>query len=158
MQAVTNHPTLQQGSQGLKVKELQELLNRRVSFNYKVDIDGIFGSKTKEAVKVFQYSKLLRRDGIVGPKTWKALLANDSIADVPVPYLRRNSQGEDVMIVQDILKAVSLYKGSIDGDFGALTEAAVKTFQGQRELPMDGIVGLQTWQAMSGVAAFMAFD
>ena len=35
--------------------------------------DGIFGSRTRSAVQAFQKSAELRQDGIVGPKTWRAL-------------------------------------------------------------------------------------
>lgn len=35
--------------------------------------DSIFGTKTKEAVVVFQKAKGLSVDGIVGPKTWEKL-------------------------------------------------------------------------------------
>jgi peptidoglycan hydrolase-like protein with peptidoglycan-binding domain len=41
---------------------------------FPIDADGFFGPKTKEAVKVFQLQQHLQRDGVVGPKTWTALL------------------------------------------------------------------------------------
>jgi peptidoglycan hydrolase-like protein with peptidoglycan-binding domain len=149
------NPTLQIGSQGLKVKELQELLNRRVSRDYFVIVDGIFGSKTERAVKVFQYSVLLKSDGIVGLKTWKALSTN-SLVDMP--SLRRGSSGETVKIVQQVLKDGNFYTGLIDGDFGSKTEAAVKVFQKDRGVMADGIIGNSTWQALRGLATYLAFD
>lgn len=39
-----------------------------------IDVDGIFGKNTKNAVAAFQSASKLDADGIVGPKTWKALL------------------------------------------------------------------------------------
>lgn len=36
-------------------------------------LDGIFGSKTEEAVRNFQNSRGLKVDGIVGCNTWRAL-------------------------------------------------------------------------------------
>jgi peptidoglycan hydrolase-like protein with peptidoglycan-binding domain len=36
--------------------------------------DGVFGPRTKAAVKVFQLQQHLDQDGVVGPKTWTALL------------------------------------------------------------------------------------
>ena len=36
----------------------------------------------------------------------------------------------------------------VDGDFGAMTEAAVIEFQGQHGLDQDGVVGPMTWQAL----------
>lgn len=38
-------------------------------------IDGVFGSKTLSAVKKFQAAHSLKKDGIVGPSTWKKLQA-----------------------------------------------------------------------------------
>ena len=63
---------LRNGSRGTQVRVLQWLLN-----DAKYDagtIDGIFGSKTLAAVKAFQGVNGLETDGIVGKKTWKALM------------------------------------------------------------------------------------
>jgi mannosyl-glycoprotein endo-beta-N-acetylglucosaminidase len=65
--------TLRLGSQGEQVKYLQAILNY---YGYSLAIDGIFGKKTEDAVKRFQKSRHLRVDGIVGPKTWTALLTD----------------------------------------------------------------------------------
>ena len=64
------HPTLRRGSKGDAVKELQTLL---ASHGSSLTIDGIFGSGTLSAVKAFQKRMGLVVDGVVGPKTWKAL-------------------------------------------------------------------------------------
>ena len=40
-----------------------------------IEADGHFGAKTESAVKAFQKQKGLPPDGIVGPNTWRALLA-----------------------------------------------------------------------------------
>ncbi len=61
------------GSKGNTVKALQLLLN---GLGYACGTaDGICGSKTVAAVKKFQQAKGLTADGIVGAKTWEALLA-----------------------------------------------------------------------------------
>lgn len=57
--------TIKLGSRGADVKTLQQKLN--------LAVDGIFGPITDEAVRVFQRSKGLPADGIVGNKTWAAL-------------------------------------------------------------------------------------
>lgn len=59
-------------------------------------------------------------------------------------------QGADVLRVQQaLLKAgLSLGAGGADGWFGNATEAAVKQFQQQKGLTVDGIVGAQTLQAL----------
>lgn len=66
-----NNPTLRRGSNGDEVEELQALLNAKYGAN--LEIDGVYGAKTEAAVKAFQSAHGLAADGIVGPKTRKAL-------------------------------------------------------------------------------------
>ncbi len=66
----TYKPTLKLGCMGESVELLQSLL---ITKGYFIKIDGVFGPKTKEAVKEFQKSVELKPDGIVGPLTWKEL-------------------------------------------------------------------------------------
>lgn len=66
-----NTPTLRRGSQGDAVEELQALLNAK--YGYDLEVDGNYGSKTEAAVKDFQKKHGLTADGVVGPKTWRAL-------------------------------------------------------------------------------------
>jgi peptidoglycan hydrolase-like protein with peptidoglycan-binding domain len=42
--------------------------------------------------------------------------------------------------------------GPIDGMFGPVTEAAVRAYQGDRGVPVDGIVGDLTWWVPAGAA------
>ncbi len=57
--------------------------------------------------------------------------------------------GKTVMILQEILNAHG-FRLRVDGDFGNLTEVAVRAFQRQRGLRCDGIVGAKTWAALKG--------
>lgn len=66
-----NIPTLRRGNKGDEVADLQALLNAKYGFS--LEIDGDFGKDTEAAVKQFQQQHGLTADGIVGPKTWKAL-------------------------------------------------------------------------------------
>lgn len=61
--------TLQKGSSGPAVKAVQRVLLGRVD----IDVDGIFGPKTENALKSFQAANALLQDGIVGPQTWRVL-------------------------------------------------------------------------------------
>lgn len=70
-EAASNRPTLRRGSRHGEVAELQLLL-RDQGFN--LQPDGIFGPITAECVKTFQAVRGLKRDGILGPATWSALL------------------------------------------------------------------------------------
>jgi peptidoglycan hydrolase-like protein with peptidoglycan-binding domain len=58
--------------------------------------------------------------------------------------------GPAVKEVQCILRArgYSVGPSGVDGDFGPDTEAAVKRFQTDRHLEVDGQVGPQTWAAL----------
>ena len=59
------------GSRGDEVKQIQTKLKRWGYYNG--SIDGIYGSKTLEAVKYFQRKNGLTVDGIAGPATLKAM-------------------------------------------------------------------------------------
>lgn len=68
------YPTLKRGSKGEYVRKLQVKLNTK---GFKLDVDGIFGDKTKTALIKFQTQAMPQHpkewDGICGPRTWKAL-------------------------------------------------------------------------------------
>ncbi len=61
---------------GSEVRQIQEKLKRWGY--YDGDVDGVFGSKTLQAVKDFQRVNNLQVDGIVGEKTLAALGINSS--------------------------------------------------------------------------------
>ncbi|GAA5027695.1 hypothetical protein GCM10025794_11710 [Massilia kyonggiensis] len=60
------------------------------------------------------------------------------------------SSGEPVAEIQNALKALGLYRGEVDAQFGGGTHSAVVQFQKQRDLVPDGRVGAQTWSALIG--------
>ena len=68
--------------------------------------------------------------------------------------VKNGSKGDDVKYLQQRLNKVrtslglSYKKLDDDGVFGAKTEAAVKAFQTNRKLTVDGIVGKNTWSAL----------
>lgn len=68
---IMNLPTLKTGSKGEAVKRIQGLL---YSFGFGLTVDGDFGAHTDSAVKTFQAHLGLVSDGIVGQKTWRALI------------------------------------------------------------------------------------
>ncbi|MBE9199593.1 MULTISPECIES: peptidoglycan-binding protein [unclassified Nodularia (in: cyanobacteria)] len=65
-----------------------------------------------------------------------------------LPTLRFGNSGTSVRILQKLLVANG-YAIRIDGAFGPLTETAVKAFQNQRSVGVDGVVGPVTWQHLS---------
>ncbi|MEW6619257.1 MAG: peptidoglycan-binding protein [bacterium] len=58
------------------------------------------------------------------------------------------SKGKEVKEIQKRLKALGYYQGAIDGDFGEGTASAVKSFQKEKNLTIDGIVGPTTWKIL----------
>ena len=64
--------------------------------------------------------------------------------------IRKGSKGENVRECQEILDRLGYDLGpwGIDGDFGRDTLAAVKAFQEDRRLEVDGIVGKMTWKEL----------
>lgn len=56
--------------------------------------------------------------------------------------LRKGDRGEDVKVLQKKLNVLA------DGIFGAMTEEAVRQFQGEMGLAADGVAGPRTWGAL----------
>ncbi len=63
------------------------------------------------------------------------------------PTLRRGNHGPDVEHLQGRLNDEGVAQPAlvVDGDFGGLTQGAVRTFQARHGLVVDGVVGLRTW-------------
>jgi hypothetical protein len=77
-----------------------------------------------------------------------ALPSTTVVASKPRPTLRLGSTGEDVVFLQQRLKAIGLLSGTIDGNFGSQTQAAVIAAQKRLGLTADGVVGNATWTAL----------
>ena len=69
------------------------------------------------------------------------------------PTLRKGSKGQAVTEMQTMLNKLGYDLGSygVDGDFGKCTLAAVKAFQKDYELSVDGICGPKTWVKLKEV-------
>ena len=126
------------GAAGNDVKLVQTNLNDK---GYKLTVDGFFGNLTLNAVKGFQSSNGLAADGIVGPKTLAVLIPSSA---VPTSIVKVGSVNDDVKYLQTNLNKLG-YKLSVDGIFGNLTSAAVKAFQKDNGLVVDGIAGPNTF-------------
>lgn len=62
--------------------------------------------------------------------------------------LQLGAQGNDVLLLQSILKKIGYDAGPADGRFGAATLEAVLRFQRRFGLTADGIVGPRTWEVL----------
>lgn len=135
-QSVLTWQALRQGDSGRDVVSLQYLLRHR---GQTLSVDGAFGSGTDSAVRNFQRASGLTVDGIVGGNTWEKLIVT----------VRQGDSNNAVRAVQDQLRSGYGYSGvTVDGAFGAATNSAVRDFQAKRGLGVDGVVGLNTWNAL----------
>lgn len=66
----------------------------------------------------------------------------------PTPVLEQGDRGNAVRELQDGLRAAGFDPGTTDGVFGRNTDAAVRAFQAEKGLDVDGIVGKDTWKAL----------
>ncbi len=148
---------LKRGAKGEAVKGLQRILEKVGVFDGA--IGGNYGPKTEQAVVAFQRlhngpgGRRLPATGEVKEATWWALLNLDESAAKP-PTLRKGDSGDDVKVLQRLLKARGVFIGAVRGNFKDLTEAAVVTFQRShvgpdgKPLDDDGVVGAGTWWAL----------
>lgn len=127
-------PLLRNGSRGAAVKTLQYLLRAN---GRSLTVDGIFGSGTLAQVRAFQKAKGLTVDGVVGPRTWLAVIKT----------VRNGSSGSAVTALQVELKAAG-HSLAADGQFGPATRNAVIAYQKANKLAADGVAGPITWGSL----------
>lgn len=148
---------LSKGDKGDSVKELQNNLNQ---LGYDCGTaDGDFGSKTDAAVRKFQKDHGLTVDGEAGTKTLTAIKeaiakasgssgTNASVDYTKYPGLKKGDTGMFVMTLQKKLNELGYNCGTADGEFGGVTDTAVRKFQSAKGLSVDGEVGPKTWAAL----------
>ncbi len=73
---------------------------------------------------------------------------NASQGKMNMQRMSLGSQGLEVELLQNALAKQGLYKGPIDGNYSAEVETAVKTFQKNNHLTVDGVAGPETQNAM----------
>lgn len=165
---------LRLGSTGSDVRRIQTFLNR-IHRNYPLiptisPVNGVFDTKTQEAVKVFQNTFNLTSDGIVGISTWNKIsqiyTAVTGLAELnsegeyigvgttpPNIVLRNGSRGADVLQLQFLLNYIAQFYPNVpsvtqDSVFGSGTANAVRNFQRIFGLTADGVVGPTTWNKL----------
>ncbi len=141
------------GARGDEVTRLQTRL-AELGF-YSGAVDGQYGQGTAAAVLLFQNQHGLAADGVAGAETLAALYAEAAQTYIPTPtpsptpsLLSKGNQGDSVRALQTRLKELGYYTGGVDGDFGGGTQEAVRLFQSQNGLTVDGVCGAQTLMAV----------
>jgi len=165
---------LRLGASNEEVRTIQRQLNR-IGQNYpaigpRLTLNGLYDVPTENAVRNFQNIFNLDVDGIVGKATWYRIKSiynavkgvgellgeglTISETDRVFPrVLQRGDTGEAVQNLQYFLALLSYFDDAlpqvlINGDFDERTEQAVRAFQQQQGLSVDGIVGRATWNAI----------
>lgn len=64
------------------------------------------------------------------------------------PQIQVGSRGAYVMIAQDDLNTLGYKTGGLDGIFGSNTQTAVRNYQQNKGLAVDGIIGCNTWRSL----------
>lgn len=74
----------------------------------------------------------------------------ETTVKIELNVLKKGSKGEQVKTLQRLLIAMEYSCGSAgaDGDFGNGTDAAVRKYQKNKKLTVDGIVGQTTWDSI----------
>ncbi|MBE6599973.1 MAG: spore cortex-lytic protein [Ruminococcaceae bacterium] len=163
------------GTAGEDVRTIQRQLNR-IGQNYPairpyLEADGLFDTETEEAVKAFQRIFNLTPDGIVGKATWykiksifNAVKGLAELTGEGISYSEADriyttavgpgDTGTPTEVVQYYLSVISFFDASlpqvyITGTYDQNTENAVRQFQAANGLNPDGIVGRETWNALT---------
>lgn len=101
------------------------------------EIDNAAADDPERIVKVFEDA--------LGPAPKEITVPEKKTSKAPTgkkPWLQVGSKGEQVKVVQKVVGA------KVDGDFGPATEHAVKKWQAENDILVDGIVGPATWEKM----------
>ncbi|MEG2074442.1 MAG: peptidoglycan-binding protein [Angelakisella sp.] len=169
---------LRLGMGGNDVRTLQLQLNR-INKNFPTVLnvgkaDGVFGPETEKSVRAFQKTFNLTQDGIVGKATWYKVkeiynavkqlseLSSEGIklSEVTPPYpvggVSKGDYGIGVQAVQYYISVIGYFNDAIplinvDGIYGNATENAVRQFQSQYGLTVNGIVDAPTWAKLQEI-------
>lgn len=135
------------GDAGQAVQDVQRRL-RAIDIGVD-DEDGVYGSATVTAVRVFQRDRRLMAHGEVDDDTWAALVdAGHALGDRLLYLTRPLLRGDDVRELQRSLSRLGFDTGATDGIHGNDTDAALRDFQHNAGLAVDGIAGASTLRTL----------
>ena len=156
--SVSGSAILRYGTRSDEVLKLQQNLTKLGL--YTGTISGHYGSITEAAVMNFQRKNGLSADGIAGAKTLAKIeekvngtssssssSSSNAAANSSNGLLKYGVRSDAVRTLQQNLKTLGYYDGSVTGNFGRLTKEAVYNFQKANGLSADGVAGLHLRQA-----------
>jgi len=113
-----------------------------------------YDADLERGVLAFQQQRGLACDGVVGPQTWRLLDdARWQLGDRVLRYAPSHMlSGDDVAALQGRLLELGFDPGRIDGLFGIDTEHALRDFQRNVGIPVDGLCGPVTFKALDRLA------
>jgi N-acetylmuramoyl-L-alanine amidase len=142
----------QLGDRGAAVRSIRALLHATGDLAPStVEASDVYDEEVAQAVRAFQQRRGLLVDGVLGPHTHIALdgahwkLGDRMLSHIPGHML----QGDDVAELQERLLSLGFTPDRVDGVFGTHTEHAVRRFQANVGLAVDGRVGPQTLRAFA---------
>jgi len=148
---------LRHGDSGPEVNEVRDRLHRLGLLTIG-DGQTDFDDEFLNAVKVFQQSRGLTVDGIVGPQTFRRLEeARWSLGDRVLTFMPRTMvHGDDVVQLQRRLIELGFIISRVDGIYGPQTERAIREFQKNVGLNNDGICGPEVFRALERLSRTVA--
>ena len=157
---VSQNTYLRKGNSGSQVRQMQD---RLIALGYLLGTStGTFDESTEAGVIRFQDRHTSYSDGVAGPDTLNALYSSSAkkttsaAAIIGITLKEGSTNAQAVRVLQQRLKALGYYTGSVDGDFGTGTSDAVKAFQRANKLTVDGAAGPGTLNKMFSSSAVSA--
>ena len=145
------YATLMWGSRGDAVRAIQQPLKDLGYYDYYVD--GIFGPRTHEAVRLLQDDLGRAVNGIADAELQRIILSGSLNAYDPYRSLKRGNRGLRVQAMQERLRDLGFMADAADGIFGANTQRAVQLFQSEHGLAVsDGATRETLVHLFSGAA------
>jgi N-acetylmuramoyl-L-alanine amidase len=147
---------LRRGDAGLAVAEVRAMLTSQGLLPPPSDTEtaetetSVFDTTLEHAVRTFQQRRGLITDGVVGRATYQALCdARLEFGCRMLSYIvTRPMRGDDVFTLQERLLELGYDVGRADGTFGLQTETALRSFQRDYGLLVDGMCGPGTLRAL----------
>ena len=127
---------------------------------YSIRVDGIFGSGTERAVRLFQQVNGLSATGIATSHMQQVLYSKDAkslydrMPEIPDSALHRSPYYQAAVVpLQRRLRELGYYTGSVDGYFGSGTYRAVRNFQSRNGLSVTGVADYATQKKLYSSSA-----